>query len=797
MLEFFSGWKRVVFVIGLIIACTRIVYIFANDEMDKQYYVSKSIDVRGAVEVPCNNIIQEFSTNEKRLNSLEIYFNNIPEDKEGSIELSILKNDIVVYCGKVSLNNIENEGWTKIYLNIPIDVDANYKIVLNALDCSQMPTLCMTYKNNTAPEAGGCLADDVVLDGKLAIKFGYLRESSFADKLFMSAVSGVLLFFLWAMLKYFYLIKHAVSNIYIRSNVKGVPVIGELVLCLVVTKLGGLGLQSMTEIILYAVSIFSMWDIENKVSFIVEFADKVWKKICFCALCAYAAFALVGQRLFIYPLDLKVTAEGVFIFLATLAWFVPVIISCIMALDKLSLLIVNQHNGMKFYRFFGLLLVILIVPPALNLYANNPGITTYDSFVTMLINAKHIRGMQDWHPAFYCMLLRVILNIWDSTYAVILCQYFFWCYVMLEALLYLRKKGISDGMILLTALFIGGNAANFIQINTIWKDIPYTLSLFWTMIICAKLALDFEFYKNKWYIYLELIIALVGLFFYRKNGIVAFAIVVLTLGIVLRKNIKVFCSIIISLALIITIKYPVYNYFEIEDPGRYGMYIGLSQDILGVYYSGGELSENTLLMVNVMTSGNTIEFDYTPTWARQSYGLDVEPTDFILSYLDTFIKNPVLMTRAIIAREDAIWDIFRGKDTVLGCVNLQRTNDGVVVDEINWNDYYPQRKPNNFRVWMAELTAKTASVQWVNAIEWRCGLFTLLTLIALCLIFFKYGVNKYWIIIIPGVGHILGLLLSTGWSDFRYFWPLNLMDVFIIIFALYIMAERNGRGKEE
>lgn len=42
----------------------------------------------------------------------------------------------------------------------------------------------------------------------------------------------------------------------------------------------------------------------------------------------------------------------------------------------------------------------------------------------------------------------------------------------------------------------------------------------------------------------------------------------------------------VTIAMIFAVKGPVYSHFEVEDPGYSGMYIGLSQDILGVYYAG-------------------------------------------------------------------------------------------------------------------------------------------------------------------------------------------------------------------
>lgn len=520
------------------------------------------------------------------------------------------------------------------------------------------------------------------------------------------------------------------------------------------------------------------------------------KKIVFVFLYLFAAFSLVGQRILIYPLTAKLTMAGIWVFTVATLWFIPVINTAVYGLDRLTNAVISSdRENMGKRKFVIIAAVLLLLPAAYSLYANNPGISSPDTYDTMLTNAHNLRGMYDWHPAFYCMILNVILIIWDSTYAVIFVQYFFWCFVMAELLLYLRKKGMKEPVLLVMAFLSGINAGNFLHLNTIWKDIPYTLSLLWILIILAKLSLDFEEYKGKRFVYVELIAALIGVFFYRKNGIASFAVIAAAMLIILHGNKKVWISLTVTAALIITIKGPVYSYFEVEDTGRNGMYVGLSQDILGVYYSGGEVSEDTLKMINVMTECNNAEYSYTPTWSNQvyPYELDVEPSEFIAGYIDTFLHNPVLMVRAVIAREDAVWNIFAGRDAVLECVNFHGTRDGV--DE--WNDYYPVREYNSLYLSMSSMTGYTASSQWISSIEWRSGLLTLLGILAFAYMIYKRGLGKYILVAAPLVGHLLSLLLSTGWSDFRYFWPLNLMNLAVILIAVVVGNEFGKESKDE
>lgn len=665
-----------------------------------------------------------------------------------------------------------------------------YTITLDANEsCTEVPTVFLTTPEYDS-EIMTSYSGEEELKGQIAIKYGYLQFPGRLDRLVMCSLWILLFLFILLVIFKIESIQEAAWRFksYITSRVEPVilVLVCQIITCAIILNCSGIEFQAPTKIILYMISLISIIGYSEKLRYVRKILDRGWKRVFILFLYLYASFALVGQRIWIYPLTLKVTTAGLFVYVVAAVWFFPVINSVLFYVEMTGKYFFSKTKKMKSWHFTGICILILLVPAAYNLFANNPGISSTDTLNSMITNAKNLYGMYDWHPAFYCMVLRVIQKVWDSTYAVILVQYFFYAYVVTELLLYLRKKGIHESILIAVAIFTGLNAGNYLLINTIWKDIPYTLSIFWVLVLTAKFSIDFEEYKGKWYIYFEFVTAMVGMFFYRKNGMVSFIVIAVSLIVVLRKNVKLISSVVICIALIALIKGPVYSHFQIEDSGRKGMYIGLSQDILGAYYAGGEVAESTLQMINVMTSYNNAEYVYNPTWAYQSYDLDIEPKKFIRNYLDTFIKNPVTMLRAVIDREDAIWDIFKGEDARLGTVNFTETQDGVE----NWNTFYDKRIYRSLYEYTSIETAYTAKSQWLSAIEWRCGLFTLLGMITLVYLMIQKGFCRYLLIFFPVFGHILSLLLSTGWSDFRYFWPLNLMNMAIILLTPVI--KNNG-----
>lgn len=791
-----AKWKKILFIIVVMFVAIRILYIGVRGEIDKEYYTSTAYDLGMAEEIPCQKLSETFTCNEDRLNSLELIFNNVADDQLGIITLGIWNGDTLIYQTNLSLCNVYNREWKKVYVNAKMQKGREYTITLDAGDgCTQTPTVFIV--DRAASEITASFSEDMELNGFIAINFGYLRVPGIYDRL--SIISLWILFTLavFAILYYF---EKIVATIvkgyeYITKSIKPIVLIAvlEILAGLIIIGSSGIEFQSPTKVIMYVISLISVVKSDEKLLFVKELADRPAKRTFLYLLYVYAAFALVGQRLLIYPLTLKITTAGIFVFVVTVLWFVPVVNTALYYLDIAWKHGFSDRSKVKTPVFIVICTIILLLPAAYNLFANNPGISSADTAGNMITNAQHLYGMFDWHPAFYCMILRVIQKISNTTYAVIAVQYFFWAYVMVELLLFLRKKGMKESILFCVAVFSGLNAGNFIHLNTIWKDIPYTLSILWAFIILAKLSIDYEEYKHKWYIYLEFIVSMVGVCLYRKNGTVSFVVIMAVLVIVLRKNIKVWVSTVITIILVLAITGPLYDYFNVVDSGRWGIYIGLGQDVLGAYYAGGEVSEDTLEMITMMTDYNNAEYIYIPTWSYASYTVDISPFQFIINYIDTFLKNPVSMLRAVIDREDALWDIFVGQDSFLGLVNYYGTTDTY----FQWNDYYPPRRYVSLFTTMSSATNYTASSQWISAIEWRCGLFTLLGLISIVFVIFKRGIKKHLIILTPLFGHILSLLLSTGWSDFRYFWPMNLMNMALVLMIMVIMNQNIEEKKDE
>lgn len=139
----FSKRKKAVLIILVSILVLRICYIMAGD-IDKNYYTSPNIELKDAQQVPCINVIQKFLLSKQRLNSIELVFDSIANDKKGKINIAINADNTLVYQSAISLKNLNNLEWKRIYVNIPIDHNKQYELILNAEGYTQIPNLLLT-----------------------------------------------------------------------------------------------------------------------------------------------------------------------------------------------------------------------------------------------------------------------------------------------------------------------------------------------------------------------------------------------------------------------------------------------------------------------------------------------------------------------------------------------------------------------------------------------------------------------------------------------------------------------------
>ena len=562
----------------------------------------------------------EFSSDKDMLEILRIVLDEIPD--QGSMSITISNGEELLYQGTKAFSQMEAEQWVEFKTMLPIREGETYRIEFS-VSGNQSPQ--MVYK-------------DLDGGGEPFISYGYSENLRVIDKILCSTYLIILCFIAIAIIvninKIYEMFKQKVSgHLFKTSNITMVSIImmGLSILSIISS---GLEISPIFMILFpFATFLCTNWII-NSCSDIKEIWQETSKKVILILLSFLGAFCLVGSRCFIYPLDKNVMIGAILTFLITVVWICPIIVWGIISIDRFSAKLTCEKISPAILA--AVAIMIILGGGIYFVRAFNPAISSPDTTYCMNQAISSVTGLTDWHPPFYIMWLRAILKLVPSIYAVVFVQYIFFAYVFVRGLILLYKRGLSFGLLVVFTLLTVLNCSNMVTLTTIWKDIPYTLCLLWLTVLAVELVLN---EKHSWFLYAEVIVALVGTCFFRQNGIVPYLLLSVCLVACFRKKWKVWVSVIAAFGLILFIRFPVYDYFEVQRDPNGGEYIGLGQDILGVYYNGGTLPEEALEIVRVLSKGDMESYEYSPYYSQASYDLDIKKTDFIKAYIKTFIKT--------------------------------------------------------------------------------------------------------------------------------------------------------------
>lgn len=234
-------------VMAVIVLC-RILYIFVYGEVDKEYKTSYAITTSEAAEVPCEDLSQTFKSDGRRLNSLEVMFTGIAEDRTGHITVSITLMDDLIYQTNISLTNINNWEWKKIFVNAEMRKGYRYTVNFDVSDdCVQIPNMLLTGGENVTPEAENSYNGGEQLDGQIAVMYGYLQNPDIFEKVMVSSVwllflyTGYLILISWEKISGWGAAAYKVACGSVRKDV--LFVVAEVMECMVLVNCSGLSIR--------------------------------------------------------------------------------------------------------------------------------------------------------------------------------------------------------------------------------------------------------------------------------------------------------------------------------------------------------------------------------------------------------------------------------------------------------------------------------------------------------------------------------------------------------------------------
>jgi hypothetical protein len=493
--------------------------------------------------------------------------------------------------------------------------------------------------------------------------------------------------------------------------------------------------------------------------------------VFFVLLLLYGSFACVGNSLFFVGQD-STRLQKVAFFIVFMGWFTSLAISFLQLTYGIKARInyplpespkMTRSDEIKLW---GLIFIILTSIWLIYLLAFYPAIMSSDS-LDQWEQATHLKPLANWHPVFHTLLNRTLLLIWESPAVLATFQILFMAAVSATFLTFFAIRGIPKKWLLLFSLLFALFPANGVNLVTLWKDIPFTISLLWVTYFLVRLIDNKSYFNHNRLAIAGLIVALVFTALLRHNGMLVFIFLFLGLLIYcIRFKIKpVLLCTIVSLILVSGFKiYVATNKNIVPLPPEVkliGAINGMAAVIIEKEVLAGDINQK---MDSILPHQVWIDL-YSPYWANRyqfetngaymNHLARLNSGEIMKMYARTLYHHPFVVIRDRLQGADIVWNVSRPTTAF-------NSNFSTELDE---NNHGLKQKGNMLKPVI--LHYLRLSVDLGSEFFWRGGIYNIF-MVLLAFYCVRTGSRLQLMYLLPWFGATLSLMPALLWQEFRY-----------------------------
>ena len=527
--------------------------------------------------------------------------------------------------------------------------------------------------------------------------------------------------------------------------------------------------------------------------------------IVFVLINAYLTFAVFGYDLFLASSMYTDNVMNLFTFMLGFIWTCYVLQSFLNVIKKATELKdrICSPSENNYWGKWLLLLTIMIALFMLWQRAYNPIVLSPDSWE--YFGNSYIIGRSVLYVYINNLIMRLAPTVPAVEWIAITQIVVFSC-LLSTILMYLHSRWIRFRWVIAAAIALPLIPSFGLHTIVVWADLKVGMTMLWVTYITVRIIDEIVIAKtaNKKQclsLCVQMCLALTLMYFSKANTSVIYLVTAsaLLLFFTFRKKWMPLLSVVISAVLVILIRFPIHDALNAErslnlDAHKY--YAGI-HDMQATYYSGGKFSdENLNLLKKYIPNIDDIKDGFRPDgvirghWGNlQAVQEDMTTSEFVSMYADTFVRNPAKMLSSMLHRTRAYW----------------------VIDpkhSINWVNYTSIFDPStrNYATQAAELEVNrdpsflTHVMDRYSAIMimpipatfvWRFGFWTALMIISIATLIWK---KRYvWLLAyIPVFTFLATILLTSGWTDYRYGLPVLFIGLFLPTALLLLMPTSNA-----
>ena len=459
----------------------------------------------------------------------------------------------------------------------------------------------------------------------------------------------------------------------------------------------------------------------------------------------------------------------------------------------------------KWLTLFALLFAALMVWQK----AYNPAVLSYDSW-EYLAGWRGYLGGWSWAEGSFLKgrsIPYVFLVSWVCALAptapevawVVVAQGAAFAVMLSTVLMYFHQQRIRFKYLLACAVLLPLIPSFGLHTVVVWCDLACGISFLWLAWVLLRITetpsawisqapvadISHRPSAGSLSLCVQLCLALTLVYFARPNTFLAYLVTapVLAALFLLRKKWSLLAAVALSAVLVLAIRFPGYralgaaDYPHLEEH----KYFASMHDMHATYYNGGVFSGKTLAALKKyipeIDAPATLERFY-PDWVvKDHYALSELATgEFIAMYADSFIRNPVKMAKSMLYRNRAYW-VVDAKADVNGVNYTDIYDPASGAYGLQAPDIGAYRQESLLTGVLDKYTAMM-STPLPAAFFWRFGVWTALMVVTAAALFTR-GRYARLLIFLPVSVYIATLLITSGWTDYRYGLPVFFTGLFL------------------
>jgi hypothetical protein len=440
------------------------------------------------------------------------------------------------------------------------------------------------------------------------------------------------------------------------------------------------------------------------------------------------------------------------------------------------------------------LVAVILTPLLLYHEAFNPAILSEDSN-THIAQAIGALELSDWHSPLYTLCIRFLLGIHPQISFVLVVQLVLVSCALATCAMLLHRLGVSFYALCVGVCAFVMMPTNGLQINTIWKDIPFCACMLLLTYSFLRILEELDAPTARKGVLLRQTIfcglSMAAIFLFRQNGVAPFigaAVVLLVLTFRYRRWVLL-GALAAATLIVVAVRGPVYNtiyHVEHEEMSGIGKYYGLIHDIHGVYNDFGSFSRDDKALLDQVIPDIEMKREEFKTFVVDwgFYDLDdLTPPQFAKLYLDTFLRNPLLTLRGLLTRCDGYWSILLRDQHPM---SVTAFSEDYVMKDLYFEEEISElgllRRESFFTDALRRLI-DFSTEPIPSAVFWSLGLWVVVLLFAVFHCAFRKK-GRILLALAPLLCNHVGLLFTIHATDYRYGYATFLIGAFFIVYAL-------------